>query len=86
MKDNWKQITKFYNDPSSHMLRNAVGFAGSISDGKTRDEFREFFSKKENIREEIGKAVPKALEAMDANIKFMELNRGQRHEPEEEVE
>ncbi len=76
MREHWKQISDLYGDPSSHMLKSAVAFAGSISDRKARDEFKAFFSRKENMRSDINREALKALEAMDANIRFMEVNRG----------
>ena len=74
---NWKKLMGMY-DEGTHMLAYIVKSLSLQSDAKTRKEIAAFFSRKENMRDDIKRSVKQTLEYIDANIKFMEINRDTR--------
>ena len=70
---NWKELLEMY-DQGTHMLMRIVSSLSMQSDKTTRDQIMAFFSKKENMRDDIRRTVRQTLELIDANIAFMEIN------------
>ena len=70
---NWKELLEMY-DQGTHMLMRIVESLSMQSDKAVRDQIAAFFSKKENMRDDIKRTVRQTLELIDANIAFMEIN------------
>ncbi len=71
---NWQRLMKIY-DPGAHNLDHALGALSIYTDKKSRERIAAFFSKKENMRDDIKREFQQTLERIDANIAFMERNR-----------
>ncbi len=70
---NWKELLGLY-DQGTHMLMRIVESLSLQSDKEVRDQISAFFSKKQNMRDDIKRTVRQTLELIDANIAFMEMN------------
>ena len=58
----------------THILKRFVEDAGSLADKKSESEFRDFFSSKKNIRQDIDRPIDKTAERIKINTKFMDAN------------
>ncbi len=72
-KKNWKGFMKRYS-PGVHMLDHFVENLAGTDNRKARDEISEFFSRKENSRDDMKKALKQTLESIDILIRFKEFN------------
>ena len=73
-RKNWKALMKRFAS-GTHMLSRYVD---NLSVLRTREDLRavkSFFSKKENMREDLRQALANTLEEIESNIAFMEANR-----------
>ncbi len=73
LAENWKELLDMY-DQGTHMLMRIVESLSMQSDRAVRDQIAAFFSKKENMRDDIKRTVRQTLELIDANVAFMEIN------------
>ena len=71
-KKNWKKLMKTYSS-GTLILDRFIGLGISGDKGVRRD-FASFFSKKENMREDIKRTVKQRLEFIDANMAMLEKN------------
>lgn len=72
-KSNWKYLMKVYN-AQTHFLDNYVANLGIINDEKSLKDIRAFYSRKENMREDIKTEKGRTLELIEANIRFNAFN------------
>ncbi|MDO8656969.1 MAG: M1 family metallopeptidase [Nanoarchaeota archaeon] len=73
-KKNWKGLQKKFT-PGSHMLGTYVHNFDGMNTNALRNDFKTFFEKKENIRDDVKQAVKQVLEKSLIMIKFVERNR-----------
>ncbi len=73
LKERWQVLMEKY-PTTTLMLGKFVDMLSMQSDPKVRDDIAKFFSTEKNMRDDIKKEVPKALERIDANIEFMRVN------------
>ena len=72
-RDNWKRLMKD-NAPGTHLLKAYVVNLRAAQDTGTLSEIRNFFSKKENVRNDIKKDIAQTLEGIEINIRFVGKN------------
>jgi tricorn protease interacting factor F2/3 len=72
-KRNWQRIKGMF-EPGTHMLDRYVENFSSLSGRKNRDEIVSFFTRKENARADIARAVKQTAERIEANDAFMKKN------------
>ncbi|MEM3827205.1 MAG: M1 family aminopeptidase, partial [Candidatus Micrarchaeaceae archaeon] len=73
LKQGWKRFAGKYHGVS-RMLSRLVEAASSCSTSAELSDFRMFFSKKENRPEDVKRAILKARERIEANIRFLKVN------------
>ncbi len=73
IRRNWKMLMK-RNAPGTHMLKSYVADLRAADDEGTLSEIRSFFSKKENVRNDIKKDIAQTLETIEINMRFVEKN------------
>jgi len=71
-KKNWKKIMGMFAVGTK--LDDYVEGCASFHEKEMRDDFAAFFSRKENRRGDIERAIARTLENIDANIVMMERN------------
>ncbi|MEM3781807.1 MAG: M1 family aminopeptidase, partial [Candidatus Micrarchaeaceae archaeon] len=72
---NWHRLMKLF-PASTGMLGRFVGNFGSLSSESSLEKIKGFFSKKQNMRDDIEKELRMVLERVAANAKFVERNTG----------
>lgn len=72
-KKHWRTFLKKYK-PGTHMLPAFVHALSGIDTKKQRADVASFFAKKENMRDDICRAVQQTLERIEINIQFLEKN------------
>ncbi len=70
---NWKRLMKTF-PPSTHVMGRYTEVFGAAKDKESRDKIAGFFGKKQNIRDDIVLDSKKAIERIDSNIRFLEVN------------
>ena len=70
---NWKELRKRYAS-GTHMLIRFIDNLAVLDTEKEKEEIEGFFRKKQNFRDDIGHALDKALEQIEANIRFLKAN------------
>lgn len=70
---NWKKLMERY-PPGTHMMESFVNGLAMQSDARTRREMVAFFAKKQNVRDDMKRALSKMLARIDTNIKFLKAN------------
>ena len=70
---NWQELKKRYVS-GTHMLHRYAANMGVLSSAEDKDTVSEFFTRKENYREDIKQALGKALEQIEANRRFMDAS------------
>ncbi len=73
-KSNWQLLKSRFN-VGTHMLARFVENAGVMTTKKEKDDLLNFFQKKENMRDDLKKALTQTAERIDANIQMLENNR-----------
>ena len=73
-KENWPLLRKKFS-PGSHMLGTFINSFDDMNTPQLRNDFKTFFEKKENIRDDVKQAVKQVLEKSLITIKFLEKNR-----------
>jgi len=72
-KANWKRLMKKYA-VGTNLLPRYVSNLSEESNIETKRDIESFFSSKQNMREDIRRALKQTLERIDANIGFMQKN------------
>ncbi len=72
-RKNWKFLLKTHS-VGTHMLDRFVENLSGAYTPERRKEIAAFFGKKQNVREDIKRAIAQTLERIDANINFMKAN------------
>jgi hypothetical protein len=72
-KKNWKAIMKRYNS-GTHMFSSYVDALACLRDSEALKSLKEFFAKKENMRDDITMAVAQAIEIVGAKTKLISKN------------
>jgi len=70
---NWKHLMERYA-PGTNVLPRYISNLSDESSTKVRKEIERFFNDKQNMREDIKRALRETLERIDANINFMRKN------------
>ncbi len=73
IKPHWKEILDKCA-PSTRYAAYIIESMSSLSNRSDRDDFYNFFSKRENTRSDIQKVFYKTLESINRNIRFFEIN------------
>ncbi len=73
-KRNWKALMKRFAS-GTHMLSRYVDNLAVLRTREDLKAVKSFFSKKENMREDLRQALANTLEEIESNIAFMEANR-----------
>lgn len=73
-KRNWKALKKRFAS-GTHMLSRYVDNLAVLRTREDLKAVKSFFSKKENMREDLRQALANTLEEIESNIQFMEANK-----------
>ncbi len=73
-KKNWPVLRKKFT-PGSHMLGTFINNFDDMNMPQLRNDFKKFFEKKENLRDDVKMAVKQVLEKSLVTIKMVERNR-----------
>lgn len=73
-KKNWKALKKRFAS-GTHMLSRYVDNLAVLRTDSDLKAVKSFFSKRENMREDLKQALANTLEEIESNIQFMEANR-----------
>ncbi|MHB1830095.1 MAG: M1 family metallopeptidase [Candidatus Micrarchaeaceae archaeon] len=71
---NWKELRKRYAS-GTHMLIRFIDNFAVLGTEKDKAEIESFFRKNRNFRDDIGHALDKSLEQIEANIRFLKANK-----------
>lgn len=73
-KSNWKLLRSKFN-VGTHMLARFVENTGTMKTKEDKEDLLRFFKKKENMREDLKKALAQTSERIDANLQMLDANR-----------
>ena len=70
---NWRKLMAVFS-PSSHVLSRCAELFGFAKDAASKEKMSLFFDKKQNLRDDMVLGAKKAIERVESNIRFLEIN------------